>query len=362
MDPLVSIVVPCYNYGHFLPKCIDSLLAQTYENVEILAIDNCSTDNTREVIGSYHDARLTYIRNESNIGCIPNFNKGVSLSRGKYIMVVPADDYFVKPNLLGRFVELMERHSEVGYVFCPVVDAQDRLQSFSDCGKKDKIWNGRSFLKRHLIKSNCIVLSSVMVRRECYEQISLFPEELPFTNDWYLWSVFALHHAVGYIRDPMVFFRTHEQSVTSALLRSQDGVWTKNRMEILWRVARLSEDLGGRSLRPACTASIANYAAQGLTSQYPGVMLGEAAVTALIRENSRDPADAGRVLATTRVAVGDRLMSESEVSAAISAYRLALKEYPWWPRVWGKYLLARMGRAGLLVRRVRWWMRERTQT
>ena len=84
MDPIVSFVVPCYRLAHLLPECISSILAQTYQDFEILIMDNCSPDNTPEVARSFDDPRVKHIRNEVNLGHLRNFNKGIATSRGKY--------------------------------------------------------------------------------------------------------------------------------------------------------------------------------------------------------------------------------------------------------------------------------------
>src|SRR5215831_9756912 len=78
-SPLVSIVIPCYKHAHFLPQCVNSVLRQTYQDYEILIMDNRSPDNTPEVARSFNDFRVKHIRNEENIGHIRNFNKGISI-------------------------------------------------------------------------------------------------------------------------------------------------------------------------------------------------------------------------------------------------------------------------------------------
>jgi len=122
VDPLVSFVVPCYEMAHLLPECIKSILAQTYQDFEILIMDNCSPDSTPEVAGSFNDARVRHIRNETNIGHLRNFNKGITLSRGKYVWLVSADDLLRSPRVLGHYVDLMERSPKVGYAFCRAIE------------------------------------------------------------------------------------------------------------------------------------------------------------------------------------------------------------------------------------------------
>ena len=114
--PTVTFVVPSYKLGHFLAECVNSVLSQTYSDWEMLIMDDCSLDNTGEVASSFRDPRVKYIRNEQNLGLVKNFNKGIGLSRGKYVWIISADDYLRRPYTLERYVELMEKHEKVGYM------------------------------------------------------------------------------------------------------------------------------------------------------------------------------------------------------------------------------------------------------
>jgi glycosyltransferase involved in cell wall biosynthesis len=116
--PLVTFVVPCYKLAHLLQECVNSILEQTYANFEVLIMDNCSPDNTPEVARSFQDPRVKHIRNETNIGHLRNFNKGVSTASGKYVWLLSADDSLKSPHVLERFVGVMEQNPRVGYVFC----------------------------------------------------------------------------------------------------------------------------------------------------------------------------------------------------------------------------------------------------
>src|SRR2546428_2047859 len=79
-DGMVSFIVPCYNYAHFLGECVSSILRQSYTRFEVLIMDDQSPDNTPEVAGAFGDARVVHIRNERNLGLIANINKGLELA------------------------------------------------------------------------------------------------------------------------------------------------------------------------------------------------------------------------------------------------------------------------------------------
>src|SRR4029450_6107677 len=125
VTPDVTFVIPCYNLAHLLPECIGSILSQSYGNFEILIMDDCSPDDTPRVAQSFGDDRIRYIRNDPNLGHLRNYNKGIDLARGRYVWLISADDRLRRPYVLERYVQLMERHPTVGYVFCPAVGLEN---------------------------------------------------------------------------------------------------------------------------------------------------------------------------------------------------------------------------------------------
>ena len=124
-NPTVSFVVPCYKLGHFLAECVGSVLSQTYADWELLIMDDCSPDHTAEVAKSFQDPRVQHVRNERNLGLVNNFNKGIGLSRGKYVWIISADDYLRRPYTLERYVEFMENHPTVGYTYSPAAKVEN---------------------------------------------------------------------------------------------------------------------------------------------------------------------------------------------------------------------------------------------
>ncbi len=117
--PKVSFVVPCYKLAHLLPQCIDSILSQTYADFEILVMNDRSPDNTEEVATSYDDPRVIHVLNEKNLGHLNNYNKGIGMCRGDFIWLISADDYLRSPEILQKYVTLMEAHPRIGYAICP---------------------------------------------------------------------------------------------------------------------------------------------------------------------------------------------------------------------------------------------------
>ena len=114
--PKVSVLIPTYNCASFLDESIQSVLDQTFTDFELIVVDNCSTDNSKEVVTKYlTDDRVKYHVNNKNLGAIGNFNKCLSLANGELIKLLCADDKF-HPDLLQDFVSVMNEHPNVSLV------------------------------------------------------------------------------------------------------------------------------------------------------------------------------------------------------------------------------------------------------
>ena len=117
--PKVSVVVPNYNHARFLPKRIESILRQTYQDFELILLDDCSTDDSRTILSQYaSDPRVRLEFNQVNSGStFKQWNKGVRLAQGKYVWIAESDDY-AEPRLLERLVAILEADATVAYAYC----------------------------------------------------------------------------------------------------------------------------------------------------------------------------------------------------------------------------------------------------
>jgi glycosyltransferase involved in cell wall biosynthesis len=116
--PTVSVLIPTYNYGRFLDEALQSVINQTYNDYEVIIVDNNSTDNTEQIVKKYlGDPRFSYFKNEKNLGLVGNFNQCLSYAKGHYIKFLNADDKF-HPELLEKFVKIMNEHPNVTLVTC----------------------------------------------------------------------------------------------------------------------------------------------------------------------------------------------------------------------------------------------------
>ncbi len=357
MNPKVSFIVPCYRLGHLLAECVQSILSQTYTDFEVLIMDDCSPDNTPEVGSSFGDARVRYVRNEPNLGHLRNYNKGIGLAQGEYIWLISADDRLRCDYVLQRYVSLMDAHPEIGYAFCPghgLHDSNDTgLLKWTAYRPQDAILNGRQFLN-DLLDDNFILAPSGMVRRQCYEQLGAFPEDMPYGGDWYLWCLFALHYDVGYFAEPMVDYRIHDLSMTNALRQQNIRACVEDDLILPWRIRREAERVGAIAVARRARRAIAEQFSRALVSFS---VRGATSSISLNDFEERLGRVCDNLLEEAEIAsqvfelAGDRFYWRNEFARSREMYWRARRGRPLSMVVWAKLLLSIAGKPGMTIRK-----------
>lgn len=363
--PMVSFVVLCYKLAHLLPECVDSILSQTYPDLEVLIMDDCSPDNTAEVATSFHDPRVKHIRNHQNLGLLGNQNEGIRLSRGKYVWIISADDYLRRPYILQRYVELMEKHPRVGYAFCSGVGVRDSQETgvlgYSKYRNRDGIVNGHVFLNK-LLYGNIVLAASAMARRECYDKTSLFPLDVVWAGaqvdmrwvvDWYLWCIFALWFDVAYFAEPMVCYREHDLSLSNDLTQNV-AMCAAADIAVPWLVRQKANECGLEKLSEDCLRAVAHeYARHGKSKRYRGAtscMSVNDFEESLCRSTESER-ERNWIRARFYAAKGDAFFSKGDLPAARRFYLDSLHKDPRMAKVYGKLLFS-LGKPGKYLLRL----------
>lgn len=358
-NPIVTFVVPCYKLAHLLPECINSILAQTFSDFEVLIMDDCSPDNTPEVAQSFHDPRVKYIRNDSNLRHLNNYNKGIGMSRGKYVWLISADDYLRKPYILEKYVGLLDNYPNVGYVFCPGFGVQDQIETrvlgqYSDREDKDRIIPGHVLLKK-LLRGNFVLSPSGMVRRECYDKVSFFPLTMPWAGDWYLWCLFALYYDVGYFADPMLCYREHHDlSMTSKLTRESLEGCVAEEVSIPWIIRKRAIDDGFAKVAKECLNAVAETYGRIIASEHyreSSFFMNFGALEESLRQYTSSETEQNHVRARVYERVGNQFYWQGDLASAKRFYQTAIKMDPWIAPVFFKILLLDLGKPGDYLRR-----------
>jgi glycosyltransferase involved in cell wall biosynthesis len=358
-SPSVSFVVPCYKLAHLLAECLNSILSQSYSDFEVLIMDDCSPDNTSEVARSFNDPRVKHIRNEPNLGHLRNYNKGISLSRGKYVWLISADDYLRSGDVLRKYVELMDANPRVGYTFCSGLgvgvgfDTQI-MGCYSVKKDRDRVFPGHLLLKK-LLRSNFILAAAGMVRRECYEKISLFPLDLPYAGDWYLWAVFALHFDVGYFTEPMVCYRKHELSMTNALFQKSAEICCEEDVGVVWRVKQKADEAGLRHVSTECLNALGEVYARNIALSRYGMSTPSLTFEQFeesLAKHCVNEAERSRVRSRVLAGMGNEYYWQGKLALAKKHYQKAIECEPGFFSIYLKILLLSLGKRGDSLRKV----------
>jgi len=235
-EPTVSVVIPAYNAERYIGETLESVLAQTYRDFEIVVVDDGSTDGTREIVRNYGEpVRLV---EQPNSGPAAARNRGIREARGELIAFIDADDLWLPEKLALQMP--MFADEEVGLVCCRVqlIDESGRELPTSEREK----FSGWAFEK--LLEGNFIGTSTVVARRAALEEAGLFPEDLVWCEDWCLWLRVALRWKLECVRQVLVLHRRHDQSLTAQKESAFQGA-----LAVLDRISR--EVASGRLRRVA---------------------------------------------------------------------------------------------------------------
>lgn len=237
--PLVSVIIPAYNYGQFIGQTLSSVQSQTYSEWECVVVDDGSTDDTRQVVALYaeKDERIRYIY-QKNTGRSAARNNGLRNSTGHYVQLLDADD-LIESQKLERQVEYLEQHADVDIVYgsmryFPTANLSERLYWIWG---EDKPWMpetsgaGKDMLMA-LIRSNIMVISSPLIRRSTIDEVGLLDEIL--NEDWYYWIRCAMKGKR---------FQYEDMDGTLALVRSHPSSTSVDRVQMLGHGLRIREKL-----------------------------------------------------------------------------------------------------------------------
>ena len=216
--PLVSFVVQCYNTERFAADCIRSILAQEGSfDFEIIAIDDCSTDRTVEVLNGFRDPRLRIIRHTANQGHAPTINEAMRAARGRYIARIDSDDRY-RPSFLSKVLPVFGCYPNVGLVYgnAALINADGNLTvPHSDRHHGGKDFKGCELVE--LLQENFICAPTIIARRDCFLRQLPVPSHLAF-HDWYFTLKIARETEFYYLHSVLADYRVHEGNMHSRTL------------------------------------------------------------------------------------------------------------------------------------------------
>ena len=229
MTPLVSVVVPCFNYGRFLADCIASVRAQSVRDLEIIIIDDGSTDDTARAASTIRDPRIRLVRHAANQGLLSSLTEGLQAAQGIYLARIDADDRY-RPDFLAEALAVFDAHPEAGMVYGDVaaIDGEGRvgadpwpgIRSHEAHGGRDSC--GDEFLAN--LEENVVPAAAMIARRPAYQAALPFPAWFTSAapSDWYLNLQIARRHAVYYRAKTFGEYRLHPENLHRQPARVRD--------------------------------------------------------------------------------------------------------------------------------------------
>lgn len=253
----VSVILPTYNRASELGKAMQSVLDQTYENLELIVVNDGSTDETEQVVRGFSDARVRLVQSEKNGGLAYARNMGIREARYDLLAFHDDDDLWKPEKLENQVRELLQSDHSTGFCYCEMsyimLDGKTvhivPRREISDVRK-------RGYLYPELLRRNFIGGPTLLVRKECLEEVGLFDETLAIFEDWDMVLRLSRCYDAAFVAEPLYDYFEHEKSLTTD--RS-----STHRERIAETLTRLDEK----------TAE--DKAAYGYTERYKDMYLGE---------------------------------------------------------------------------------------
>ena len=219
-SPTVSVIIPTYNRAHLVGRAIKSVLEQTYQDFELIVVDDGSTDNTKEVVKGFNDKRIKYILHEKNKGATAARNTGIKAARGEYIAFQVSDDEWLPVKLEKQMKVFETVPPEVGVVYTGFYRLKNSKKTYIP---SPKIIQKEGYIFGSLLKGNFVTTQAVLVKRECFERAGMFDESLPRLQDWELFIRISKDYHFKCVDEPLLisYYQPHSISADqSALIRA----------------------------------------------------------------------------------------------------------------------------------------------
>lgn len=216
--PKVSIIIPCYNQGKYVAEAINSALRQTFKDIEIVCVNDGSTDNSVEIIKSFENKykNFIFLNNKENRGVIYSRNFAIKNCNGTYILPLDADD-IIEPTYVEKAVKILDNNPNIGIVYC-------KAKIF---GNYDKYWNLKPFNKSDILYENCIFCSALF-RKSDFLKIGGYNNNMKYgCEDYDLWLSFIEQGLeVFQINEILFSYRQYDEtSRTTISLKNKKEIW-----------------------------------------------------------------------------------------------------------------------------------------
>lgn len=239
--PKVSVIIPNYNHAGFLNQRIDSVLLQTYQDFELIILDDCSTDYSRQIINAYtgHPKVSLILFNDTNSGStFKQWRKGIENAKGELIWIAESDDY-ADHTFLEKLLEKITLQPGVGVAYCQSWRVDEHNKVLDSCKswfparwQSDFVNDGKAEIRDHFLFHGILNASATLFKRDIAMSVSDRFTTFSYFGDQLFWIEMLLKTDIYYLADELNFFRTHEKNVSGAAARR--GVGIKEGLSMLY--------------------------------------------------------------------------------------------------------------------------------
>lgn len=242
-DSLVSVCIPTYNSEKFIEDSIRAVLAQSYSNIEVVVVDDCSSDNTVDIVKKLceEDSRVRLICNPVNLGMTQNWNKCVLSCRGRYVKLIPADDIIYK-DCIKTCVRVLEKHDDVFLVVVgtDLINNDNQKVGQYIHGPFNGVYQGKKISKISVLLNNFYGSPvNSMFRLDDFKKVGGFDDNIPYILDYDLWISLAGLGRVCFIKKNLSAFRVRDDSNSGKLMGLEKKKYTDEHIRLYDKHIRL---------------------------------------------------------------------------------------------------------------------------
>lgn len=218
-EPKVSVIMPSYNKEKYIGSAIESVLGQSYENYELLIIDDHSSDGSIDIVRQFHDSRIRLFQNQVNIGMAANRNKGIGLARGEYIALLDADDLSPAYRLLHE-VEFLDQNANADVVYggCQEID-----ENGVNGGLYISAYHNPAYIRALLVIKDIIPNGSCMYRKAFIDRRNIrYRENFCGMDDYMFWVECSVQGNIVGIPETLLYWRNFSDNTTNGILEDSE--------------------------------------------------------------------------------------------------------------------------------------------
>ncbi len=219
---LVSVCIPTYNYAKYISDAIESVLSQTYQNFELIIVDDCSQDNTEEIVQEYaaRHKEIGFYRNKTNLGMVENWNRCLERSTGDFVKVMGADD-LLEPLCLEKSIDVLVKNPNVSLLSCArmLIDKHGKQTRTSAYSRKFEIISGTKVIRNCFFTANLIgePVATIFRNRDAHRGFDSRYRQL---TDLEMWFHLLEKGDFAFIPESLCRFRVHQEQTTKANVNS----------------------------------------------------------------------------------------------------------------------------------------------